>query len=267
MADVPPTSSAALRSRAGANTPAALLAQLTTAVRFLTIVPLPGGTVPIGQSALFFPLVGLAIGATLVVADRGLAFVAPTAVRSVVVVAMLAGVTGALHLDGLADSADALLIRERARALAVMRDSAVGAFGVVALVVVLLLKMRSLDTLPAEARTAALLLAPMLARWSIVVLAFGSQSARAEGLGFAMVGSLTFREFGIATVFALWVALAGTAARGLTAVIALATTTIGVRIFAHRKLGGITGDLLGAVAELSEALVLTVFALGRNVGS
>jgi adenosylcobinamide-GDP ribazoletransferase len=266
MPDAPPSPSPALESRAGTNTPAALLAQLATAVRFLTVVPVRGATVPIGQSALFFPLVGLGLGAVLVAADRTLALAVPEAVRAVLLVALLAGATGALHLDGLADSADALLTRERERALAIMRDTATGAFGVAAIVLVVLVKVRSLDALPVETRTTALLMAPMLARWAMVVLAFGSRPARPDGLGFAMVGSLKFREFGVATVFALWVALAATAARGLTAFILIAALTITIRILAHRKLGGITGDHLGAVAELTEALVLAVFTVGVRAG-
>ena len=261
MAETPLPSARDARVR---NAPAALVAQLATAIRFLTIVPVPGAHVAVGESAVFFPLVGLALGGVLVVVDHGLAAIAPVAVRSVVLVALLAIATGGLHLDGLADSADALLTRDRDRALAIMRDSATGAFGVVAVVLVLLLKARSIDALPDDGRTAALLIAPMLARWAMVVLAFGSHAARTEGLGFAMVGSMTFREFGIATVAALWVALAWTAARGLTAVIVLAATTIGCRILAHRKLGGVTGDLLGALAEVAEALVLAIFTLGAT---
>ena len=115
-----------------------------------------------------------------------------------------------------------------------------------------------------ESRESALLLAPMLGRWAIVVLAFGSLPARSDGVGFTMVRSLTFREFGIATVLALWVTLAGTAARGLVAALVVASVTIGCRILAHRKLGGVTGDVLGAIGELTEALVLAVFALGAS---
>jgi adenosylcobinamide-GDP ribazoletransferase len=247
---------------ASPNRPAALIAQLAAAVRFLTIIPLGGVPVGVGASALFFPLVGLALGGMLVLLDRVIAPLVPLTVRDVLLIAALAVATGGLHLDGLADSIDGMFAGDRERALAIMRDGAIGAFGTVAVILVLALKLRSLDALPDATRAVALLHAPMLARWSMVVLAFGSRPARGEGLGYEMVSSVTFREFGIATVGALWLMLAGTAARGLVAILVVAAVTIGCRILAHARLGGITGDLLGAVCEVNEALVLAVFTLG-----
>jgi adenosylcobinamide-GDP ribazoletransferase len=250
---------AALASHAHVNAPRALAAQLATAVRFLTVLPAAGASVALGESALFFPLVGLGIGGLLVAADRALAPLVPTVVDGAALVALLATITAGRHLRGLANAADTLAVRDRARALAVMRDGATGALGVAAVALVLGIKVACLAVLPTANRTAALLYAPMLARWAVVVLAFGSRPARGEGVGFAIVGSLTFREFGLATVFALWLALAGMAARGLVAVLVLAIVTITGRILAHRKLGGVTGDLLGAITEIAEVLVLLVF--------
>ena len=262
-ADGPPDAEAAAAARRRAlNAPAALVAQLATAVRFLTVVPVPGATVEVGTSALFFPLVGVALGGALVVLDRVTAPLVPLAIRDVLLVGVLAVITGGLHLDGLADSADGLFSGDRERALAIMREGPIGAFGAAAVVLVVALKLRSLDALPPETRTAALLYAPMLARWAMVVLAFGSRAARPDGLGHSMVRSLTFREFGIATVVALWIALAQAGARGLLAILLVAATTIGCRILAHARLGGVTGDVLGAIGEVVEALVFAVFALG-----
>lgn len=257
-----PSTPAALAPRHAANDPASLVAQLASAVRFLTIVPVRGRVVPVGESALFFPLVGLALGAVLVLVDRVSAPVVPLGVRDVLLVAVTAVLTGGLHLDGLADSADGLFAGDRDRALAIMRDGAIGAFGAATVVLVLALKLRALDALPAATRTHALLFAPMLARWSMVVLAFGSHAARPDGLGHAMVSTTKFREFGVATVGALWVMLANTAARGLLAILVVAAVTIGCRILAHARVGGVTGDVLGAIGEVNEALVLAVFALG-----
>jgi adenosylcobinamide-GDP ribazoletransferase len=257
---------AALDRSSAANTPDALLRQCATAVRFLTVVPLPGKPVPLGQSALFFPLVGLGLGASLLAADAVLAPVVPGLVRSLLVVALLASVTGGVHLRGLVEAIEDVRVSRQEDSRASTRATSAGAFGMVVLVLVLLLKVWSLDVLPVETHTAALLIAPMLARWAIVVLAFGSLPARTEGLGFAMVKSLTFREFGVATVLALWVTLAGTAARGLAAALLVACVTIGCRILVHRRLGGVTGGAMGAVAEVSEALVLAVFAVGAPPG-
>ena len=79
-----------------------------------------------------------------------------------------------------------------------------------------------------------------------------------------MVTSTTFREFGLASVFAFGITLANAEARGLAAIVALAFVTIGCRIGAHRVLGGVSGDTLGAIVEVGEALVLVVFALGAS---
>lgn len=255
---------AALAKRRAANDPASLLAQLASAARFLTIVPVRGRPVPVGESALFFPIVGLALGAALVLLDRLTAPVMPLAVRDVLLVGVLAMLTGGLHLDGVADTVDGLFVGDRGRALAIMREGAIGAFGAAAVVLVLALKLRALDALPPATRTQALLYAPMLARWAMVVLAFGSHAARPDGLGQAMVSTIKFREFGIATVTALWLMLANTAARGLLAILVVAAVTIGCRILAHARLGGVTGDVLGAIGELNEALVLAVFTLGAG---
>lgn len=263
-ADVVAADDAARARRRARNAPAALVGQLTSAVRFLTVVPLPGRQATVGESALFFPLVGLALGGVLVVVDRLAAAIMPLAIRDVLLVGVVAALTGGLHLDGLADSIDGLFIGDRDRAFVIMREGPIGAFGAVAVVLVLALKLRSLDALPPATRMPALLYAPMLARWSMVVLGFGSRPARPDGLGHAMVSSITFREFGIATVFALWVMLANSGARGLLAILVVAVMTIGCRIFAHARLGGITGDLLGAIGEVTEALVLAIFALAPH---
>jgi len=255
---------AAAARRRALNAPAALLAQLATAARFLTILPFPGATVEVGTSALFFPLIGVALGGVLVALDSVTAPLVPLGIRDVLLVGALAVITGGLHLDGLADSADGLFKSDRERALAIMRDGAIGAFGAAAVVLVVALKLRSLDALPPQTRTAALLYAPMLARWAMVVLAFGSHAARPDGLGNAMVRSIKFREFGTATVVALWIVLAQAGARGLVAILVVAATTIGCRILVHARLGGVTGDVLGAIGEVVEALVLAVFTLGAS---
>jgi adenosylcobinamide-GDP ribazoletransferase len=255
---------AALGQHRAANAPAALLAQLAAATRFLTIVPLGGRVAPIGESALFFPLVGLALGGVLVLLDRATAPIVPLVVRDVLLVAALALLSGGRHLHGLARAARGLVVADRARALAVMREGGACVLGAVAIAVVLVLKVVSLGALPVSTRAAALLYAPMLARWSMVVLAFGSRPARPDGVGRTMVSTVKFREFGVATVGALWIILAYTAARGLLAILVVAVVTISCRIFVHARLGGVTGDLLGAIVEINETLVLATFTLAAG---
>jgi cobalamin synthase len=137
------------------------------------------------------------------------------------------------------------------------------AAGAIAVAVVLVAKLAGLGALHLPARTMALCYAPMLARWSMVVLAFGSRPA-GTGPGSELVRTVKFREFGVATVGALWVALANTAARGLLAILVVAVVTICCRIFVHARLGGVNDDLLSAIVEVNETLVLATFTLGTR---
>ncbi|HEY2386458.1 MAG TPA: adenosylcobinamide-GDP ribazoletransferase [Candidatus Binatia bacterium] len=248
------TAQAALGQRRDANAPLALLAQLAAALRFLTVLPLRGVLAPLGEGALFFPLVGLALGGVLALLDRAAAPLAPGA-RAVLLVATLAALSGGRQLRGLARGVQALV-----RGGDVQRP---GAAGAVAVCVLLLVKIATIGALRTSTRTMALLYAPMLARWSMVVLAFGSRTA-GPGDGSELVRTVKFREFGVATVSALWVALANGAARGLLAILVLAVITICCRIFVHARLGGVTDDLLGAIVEVNETLVLATFTLGTR---
>ena len=124
------------------------------------------------------------LGGALLLADTALSVVVSPAVRDVLLVAMLAALTGGLHLDGLVDTFDGLFAKgDRERRLEVMRDPRAGAFGVVAVVLVLALKLAALGSLSPTIRPAALLLGPCLGRWAIVVATSTFAYARPEGAG------------------------------------------------------------------------------------
>jgi cobalamin synthase len=110
--------------------------------------------------------------------------------------------------------------------------------------------------MPAPARTTALLLAPMLGAWAIVVQAYGGAPIHARGPAAALVGRARFREFGWASVVALGTTLAVGEAIGLLLVLVASLTTLGVRVYAYRRLGGLTGRLLAATRDLVETAVL-----------
>ena len=227
------------------NAPRALLAQAATAARALTVLPLAGARARLGESALFFPLVGLALGAMLVTLDVAGAGASRPA-RDVFLVAVLVLASGGRHLGA--------LVRE----IAWITGSR--GFGVAAAIGVLAVKLLALGSIAVSLRATALLLAPMLARWAMVVTAFGAR-ARPGAPPAALIGSMTFREFALASVSAMALALVLADARALVAVLTLAAATIGTRLVAHRAAGGIDGDLVGAVPEVAEALVLIVFAM------
>ena len=166
-------------------------------------------------------------------------------------------VTGGLHLDGLADTADGLGGgRTREEALTIMKDSRVGAFGVISLILGLVLKFSLFLSLATQTRGAGvLLLFPVISRWSMVLLAYLSPYARAEGgLGQAMTLGVSPRVLTGASLSAGGLALLILGAPGLVLIIAAGTLVwLGSLYFQHR-LGGITGDILGATNEVVEIL-------------
>lgn len=207
---------------------------------------------------MWFPVVGALIGAAGggVRAGAG-ALVGPSA-SAVLAVATMVLLTGALHQDGLADCADGLGVRgDRARRLEVMRDSAVGVFGALALLVWMLLVVVSLAGLESGEAFCALVLAAVAGRWAALVHARLARPARPEGLGASFdVGGISLA---VATVLTVVVALllAG-AGRGLAAIGGALIVTTLVTGWSRATLGGRTGDTLGAVVALAEAVVLVV---------
>ena len=126
---------------------------------------------PSPHRSTWFPIVGFLLGAALVGEDWLLAHVFAQVIRSVLIVLSLTVITGAVHLDGLADTADAFGAgRDRERALDILRDSRVGTFGASAIFFDLTLKILALSTLAGSRRVAALLIAPMLARWAMLFI-------------------------------------------------------------------------------------------------
>lgn len=243
-----------------------LAAELRLAVSFLTVAPVgPAQSVApelLGRSLAWFPLVGLLLGLLLAGAERALQLILPPVTVSALLVLLAIVLTGALHLDGVADSADGLYgQRERESRLRIMKDSRVGAMGVTALLALLLLKFAALQGLAPERRWAALLLMPVVGRWCMTVLAVCSPYARPEGgTGGGFVDQAGGRELLLATVTcaALTVFLYGWPGVLLLALLCLAIAVL--RAYYHAKLGGVTGDLLGAGCEWSEALTLTLLA-------
>jgi adenosylcobinamide-GDP ribazoletransferase len=238
------------------------------AVAFLTRVPIgrrlriEAGDV--ARGAWLFPLVGGAVGgAAGLVADLAVDRL-PALAAGVLAVGVAALLTGALHLDALADAADALGARDREHALAIMRDHAIGAFGATALAVVCVLDAALLGAL-AESGDAALvgLAAGAAGRAAMLPLAFSLPYARpGEGQGRLLGGIGTptvVVGIALAAMLALpagWAGLVGAAAAALVALV--------LALAARRALGGVTGDVLGATAKLAEtaALLAAVAALG-----
>lgn len=237
------------------------------AISFLTAFPLGKGKVveprDMARSMAFFPLVGLWLGAMMWGIDVVLAPYMPVMAVSALLIGFIATVTGGLHLDGFSDTIDGLFSgrMDREKILAIMKDSHVGAMGVIGLVVLLMVKFAFLTSITSPIRWQALLLAPALARWSQVLVAFGSEYARKEGsLARPFVEFLEFSHFVIATIFAAGAVyfFSGRIA-GFIAFGAVGVFTFLAKLYFARKLGGITGDTIGAVSEINEVVVLAAF--------
>ena len=235
------------------------------ALQFLTCWPWPKcrERVPeeLGRSAVFFPLIGLLLGAALVLTDRLIRPFTGSSISSVLIVAAMTIATRALHLDGLSDTFDGLGAGgDREHMLDVMDDSHIGVFGTVALVLVILLKVGAIDSLD-ENRWRALIVAPVLGRWAMVLLAYRAAAPR-QGLGSLLIAHLEGRHLAGATLVTLMVLAAAAQLFGIATMIAVALLTLAVRLYFHRRLGGITGDICGATGELSETSVLLLCAYG-----
>jgi adenosylcobinamide-GDP ribazoletransferase len=246
---------------------------LRLAVSLLTVVPARAGRSDLGAARWAMtaaPVVGLLVGlpAAAVLAGSGLLGAGP-AVGAALAVAATALLTRGLHLDGLADLADGLGSgRPAAEALTIMKKSDVGPFGVVTLVLVLLVQVTALAQAPhrAFAVTVAALTGRLALPWAC---RRGVPAARPDGLGVLVAGTVRLRDAiaagiataGLSALAGLAVGGVGDAVSGAVAVLAgLAASGLLLR-HAVRRLGGVTGDVLGALVETSATAALVVLCL------
>jgi adenosylcobinamide-GDP ribazoletransferase len=226
------------------------------------VLPLPG---PSGDGRTlgrpWFPLVGLVLGGLAWLPDWGATRVATPLLGAVAAVALLAVVTGALHLDGLADAADGLLGGSTPeRRLEIMRDSRVGSFGVVALILVLAGDIAALAGLTPSLALAALLMACAASRLALVAVIAWVPYVRATGLGVAARGGRPVVDLAVAALLAALPLLLDWR-RGLLAAALVALSTLGVVLLARSRIGGATGDVYGAVVEVGQLAGLLGFAI------
>jgi adenosylcobinamide-GDP ribazoletransferase len=237
-----------------------------TALRFLTVIPLPRrreiGPEEVGRSIAYFPLVGVIIGLLLVFLNWLLGLALPAPLTRVLLVVALAAVTGGLHLDGLADTFDGLAVHgtaeERWQA---MRDSRSGAFGVISVSCLLIVKFVALNSIPSGVLLPALVIMPVVSRWVMVYAILAFPYARPSGLGKLFKQGANRVRFIVATVIALaaTVLLGQLAGLGIMAggwLIAMA-----MAYYFKGKFGGLTGDTYGALNEITEVTALVLVCI------
>lgn len=221
------------------------------AVAFLTRVPIRGSFTAedVGRGGVFFPLVGAGIGLVQLGLWKLASPRVSTLLVAVLIVSLGAWITRGLHLDGLADFADGLGGGgTNEEALGIMKDSRIGSFGAIALVLVLGAKVAAIDAL---AEPWMLVLAPALSRWTAVALGFAVPYARRDVPSPTRHGGRLELAGATLTAGAIAALLGGALAVGSVVVVSFV-----VAVIAKRRIGGVTGDVLGANVELAETAAL-----------
>ena len=215
----------------------------------------------------WYPFAGLLIGIVLAVLDQGLRELLPAGPAAALLVAALALLSGGLHLDGVADTADGMAVQgDRAERLGVMSEGNTGPAGVMALVLVLLAQWSALASIPEDARIAALVLAPVLARWTVVPVGLLFRPARPRGLGHAIHAGLWPVAAPLATAIAGAVAAVTFGIPGLVLIGLAAFSAILLAGAASRMLDGVTGDVFGAAIEVAQVVVWFAVIASINRG-
>jgi adenosylcobinamide-GDP ribazoletransferase len=235
---------------------------LRRAFAFLTLYPLRASDTwtpeTLGSSMVYYPLVGALIGMALWVLFVLLSGLFAAPIVYVLLLAGLVFVTGGLHIDGLADTIDGLNGGySREETLQIFKDVHVGAMAVVGVVLVVLLKYTCLNQLSYDAMLPALMLMTTLSRYAMVQLAYFSSYARPSGgLGEPFVRGIRQEHFVTALLLTLLLVLIFGGMRGVMIGVLVGLATLGYQNYCRRRLGGITGDVLGASNEINETLVL-----------
>ncbi len=247
--------------------------EFVAAVGFLSVLPMPGASrlfrtdraeaqLVIGSA--YFPLVGLLIAGLLALLPLVAGpYLPPLVLAALLVVAHIL-LTGGLHLDGLMDACDGLFGgRSRERKLEIMRDSRVGSFGVLGGASILLLKFALYASLERHHLVLALLMVLPAARWAMVLALRLFPSARPSGLGAAVRQVVTVPRTVFAALLALGIALAVGHLAGVAVWCTATLVALVLSLWVNRQLGGLTGDIYGALAETGEVCCLLLVVVLR----
>ncbi len=236
------------------------------ALSFLTVIPLPRrrevSPEQVGRSIGYFPVVGIIIGLILAGLYWLLRLVLPSAVVSGLLLVCLVVLTGGLHLDGFVDTCDGIAGHKTPEARwQVMRDSRAGAFGIVGVCCLLIVKYVSLNSVPDSLMMMTLVLMPVVSRWAMVYAVFAYPYARPSGLGKVFKQAASRRRLAIATLVALAVAIPWFRLAGLVIMLGVWVIVASMAAYLKRKFSGLTGDTYGAINEVAEVGVLILVCL------
>jgi adenosylcobinamide-GDP ribazoletransferase len=214
------------------------------------------------KSMSYYPLVGLIFGVILVIIDYVLAFILPLNIVNIFLLIILVYLSGGLHLDGFMDTMDGIFsARKKEKIIEIMHDSSVGAFGVIAFVLLLLLKLNTLVVLTGSIRLPVLILMPVLSRWFIVLVAYLYPTIIDSKLAKDFSKYLNWKQLGISS---FWIVLLIIILDiyGFPYYFTLLVTAVSLFIVVlfcnniKKIIGGVNGDVYGAVNEITEVLIL-----------
>lgn len=240
------------------------------ALQFLTIIPITNKKViendKLSFATIYFPLVGLVLGLILVGINHLLSslYLEQLLINVILIVSLII-LTGGLHLDGLADTFDALSSRkDKPEMLKIMRDSHIGTMGVLSLIIIILIKLSVLFSLNVAIKNVSLIMMCVLSRYSLVFSMFLFPYARQEGKAKVFIEGMNLKIILLATIITLICSIILLKLKGLIVFILAVFFAFLLGKFITKKIGGVTGDILGAINELAEVFILlTILVLWR----
>lgn len=241
------------------------------ALQFLTVIPVRTyasiDAKELGRSTGLFPLVGAIQGIIIVGANFLFLKLFPADITNILIMIVLILTNGGFHLDGFADTIDGLAGgNTKEEKLDIMRDSKIGAIGVVALILLLLTKFLAINSLQAEIKNYILFLIPVIGRWSMVPMAYWADYARESGgFGKTFTENTGIKEFLQATLFALFFSTIFLGWLALPYLAIMFFMVYLITVFFRKKIGGVTGDVFGFQSEVSEVLFILIVIAGGNI--
>ncbi len=212
-------------------------------------------------------MVGFIIGLVLVGLDWLFGLILPSAVVNALLIVSLVVITGVLHLDGFVDTCDGIAGHKTAEdRWRVMHDSRVGGFGIVGIVLLLLVKYVSLNSIPLPLMMTTLVLMPVISRWATVYAIFAYPYAKPSGLGKAFKQGTSWLRFTMATLIALVVVVGLAQLAGLAIMFLIWVMAVAMAAYLKGKFSGLTGDTYGAINEVAEVGVLILVTLLARLG-
>lgn len=235
------------------------------AIEFLTIIPCGSSKrtfneINFSWMIACFPVAGLFIGVLLVAANMALSKVFPENITNLLLIILLAFITGGLHIDGLADTADGIGSRKsKSEVLDIMKDSRIGTMGVLGVISIFLLKLYFLNVINVHSKNVVLLLMPAISRWSMLLPMSFFKYARSNGKAKIFIENINFKIVLITTIMVITLNTVFFKLQGLLMLIIVVCISLLAAKIVSNKIEGITGDVLGAVNEISEVVFLASF--------